>query len=244
MISRSMLRLVYRAWRYRLREDRSEIRFLLGCLRRGDIVVDIGAHKGAYMYWMAGRVRPSGRVYAFEPQPRLAAALRDVAARLAADGSIVVENLAVSSRSGGAQLHVPGGDVSPGATIEERDESWGATAEVGTVTLDEYFADLGRCERVAFIKCDVEGHELEVFRGACRILTEHRPVLLFECEERHRADHSVQGVFEYLRRLNYEGFSFGRGGRLCPLLSGGEPGNQAVNARGNNFAFLPRDSRG
>lgn len=240
MINRSMMRLVYRAWRYRLREDRSEIRFLLGCLRRGDMAVDIGAHKGAYMYWMAGCVRPGGRVYAFEPQPRLAAALRDVAAGLAADGSIVVENLAVSSRSGVAQLHVPGGEASPGATIEERDESWGATAKVRTVTLDEYFADLGRSERIAFMKCDVEGHELEVFRGGCRILTEHRPVLLFECEERHRADRSVESVFEYLRGLNYEGFFFGRGGRLCPLSGGDGPENHAVNARGNNFAFLPR----
>lgn len=242
MITRATVRLMYRAWRYRLRHDPGEIRFMLRCLQPGDIAIDIGAHKGAYTYWMARRIRPHGRVFAFEPQPRLAASLRELAARLATDGSIRVENLAVSSVSGAALLHVPDGDASPGATIENREATWGNTAEVKTVTLDEYFADLSAAERIAFIKCDVEGHELEVFRGARRILTEHRPILLFECEARHRADRSVDRVFDYLQLLNYEGFQFDIGGHLSPIFSSNEPTSRALKVGGNNFAFLPRSS--
>lgn len=239
MITRSTLRLAYRAWRYRLRHDHREISFLLRSIEPGDLVVDVGAHKGAYTYWMARRVRPGGRVYAFEPQRVLAESLRHVAAMLGPDGTVVVENLAVSSRSGDAVLCVPGGNTSPGATIEKRDAAWGNTASVKTVTLDDYFAGLHSSERVAFIKCDVEGHELEVFCGARRILTEHRPILLFECEDRHRADHSVGSVFEYLRSLRYDGYGFGPGGKLSPIVSSpGKPGMPAVP--GNNFAFLPR----
>ena len=35
--------------------------------------MDIGAHKGAYVYWMQRAVGPSGTVFAFEPQVALAA---------------------------------------------------------------------------------------------------------------------------------------------------------------------------
>jgi hypothetical protein len=38
---------------------------------------------------------------------------------------------------------------------------------------------------VSFIKCDVEGHEVEVFAGAERILAQ-QPTLLVEIEHRHR----------------------------------------------------------
>jgi hypothetical protein len=38
---------------------------------------------------------------------------------------------------------------------------------------------------VSFIKIDVEGHEESVLRGAHRLLSEQRPSLLIELEERH-----------------------------------------------------------
>lgn len=232
-------RLFHRAWRYRLRQERGEIKFLLRSIRPGDVVVDIGAHKGAYTYWMARRVGPNGRVFAFEPQPRLAATLNTVAASMKSSGSIVVENAAVSSRSGEGLLSIPDGDDSPCATMEARQEGWGRRTLVRTITLDEYFAARPDAGRIAFIKCDVEGHELEVLRGASLILEEHRPLLLLECEKRHRADESTESVFAYLRSLTYEGFYFGKDGRLIPIPIG-RAGESEHEVMGNNFAFLPR----
>ena len=49
--------------------------------------------------------------------------------------------------------------------------------------LDSFFAS--RTQPVSLIKCDVEGHEGEVFRGAEQLLRQDRPILLFECEQRH-----------------------------------------------------------
>ena len=71
MISNDYLRWIFRAWRYRLRIEKPEITFLLNHLKLGQVVLDIGAHKGAYTYWMSNRVGESGRVIAFEPQPEL-----------------------------------------------------------------------------------------------------------------------------------------------------------------------------
>ena len=66
------LRLSFRAWRYRLRNDPGAIPYLLATLGPGRMALDIGAHKGAYSYWMIKAVGPWGEVIAFEPQPELA----------------------------------------------------------------------------------------------------------------------------------------------------------------------------
>ena len=68
-------RLLHRAWRYRLRIERPEILFLLEHLAPGQTAVDVGAHKGAFTYWMDRLVGPTGHVLAFEPIPELAAYL-------------------------------------------------------------------------------------------------------------------------------------------------------------------------
>jgi Methyltransferase FkbM domain len=46
----------------------------------------------------------------------------------------------------------------------------------------------------SLIKLDVEGAELEVLQGGLRILTEHKPIVVFE----HDARGDTSGVFELL----------------------------------------------
>ena len=45
-------------------------------LRDGMVVLDLGAHAGEYTLITGALVRPSGAVFAFEPQPQLAAIIR------------------------------------------------------------------------------------------------------------------------------------------------------------------------
>jgi FkbM family methyltransferase len=58
------------------------------------------------------------------------------------------------------------------ATIAAKD-----SISVEGVSLDEYTMTMPAPD---FVKCDVEGAEVEVFRGAQRVLTEKRPVVLYE----------------------------------------------------------------
>ena len=81
------------------------------------------------------------------------------------------------------------------------------------VSLDDYF---DTDKRVSLLKIDVEGAELEIFKGAERILREQSPLLVFECEDRHLEAGSVQDVFSYLKSLGYKG-SFICGNTLLPL---------------------------
>lgn len=233
------IRWLFRAWRYRYRLERREIALLLQQLRPGDWVVDVGAHKGAYTYWMRRAVGATGRVFAFEPQPVLAARLQALVTG-AGLANVRVENAGVSSSSGSLMLSVPGGGPSPGATFERAPHAAAdcRTYAVAVTTLDEYFAGQD-ASRVRLIKCDAEGHELEVFRGAERLLAAARPRLLFECERRHRASGRVDDVFAYLQGLGYRGAFIHPGGvedigRFDPEV------HQASNERPgyvNNFLF-------
>ena len=233
------LRWFYRAWRYRLRLERQEILALLAHLGDGDTAVDIGAHKGAFTYWMLKQVGPLGHVYAFEPQPALAKRLL----RLMPPGvspKTVIEQKGLSSSPGTMNLMAPAEGTSPSASLEPApaDIASARAIPVEVTTLDEYVREHG-IEAVHFIKCDAEGHELEVFRGAEQLLSSQHPYLLFACERRHRSSGRVDDVFDYLRQLGYTGCCLGPGGRLPvsefdPEIHQRDPGDPGYI---NNFLF-------
>jgi FkbM family methyltransferase len=238
------LKWIYRAWRYRRLLDPQEIRLLLQHLRPGDIAVDVGAHKGAYAYWMRRAVGAGGRVIAFEPQPMLARALAALAAE-SGFTNLRVENLALSSSAGTMTLTVPGESTSPGASLEPAAGRVPARAyPVAVTTLDDYFSGEER-RRVRLLKCDAEGHELEIFKGGRRLLSEVRPCLLFECERRHRRSGRVEEVFGWLSDLGYRGYYIDRAG--AHDIAAFDPERHQADSGGrdyvNNFLFLPRSAR-
>ncbi|MEO1973632.1 MAG: FkbM family methyltransferase [Pirellulaceae bacterium] len=207
MPSQDKLKLLFRAYKYRYRVERNEIAFVLENLKPGQNCVDIGAHKGAFTYWMQRRVGPAGHVHAFEPQPELAEYLSKMKTAFGMNHVTIVHS-AVSDQSGFSRLYRDSA-CTPGATLNDRESETANSVVVPLVTLDGYFSQQPAC-RVDFIKCDVEGHELEVFQGGCGILTEDRPKLLFECEQRHMSERSMEEVFQYLVSLGYRGWYFKR----------------------------------
>ena len=237
------LRVVHRAWRYRLRCEPQEIAFVRTQLSAGDTAIDIGAHQGAFTYWMRKAVGPRGRVIAFEPQPEMATFLQSTkqAFRMR---NVTIVNAGLSAEPGQLTMRRPGNAPSACATLEPGGWDGGESFTVPVATLDRYCAEQ-QLRPINFIKCDVEGHELPVFHGAATILREDRPVLLFECEERMHAGGTMQDVFDFLLGLGYEG-AFFRNNRQLPLdefrpeyQQPGMPRNEYAN----NFVFLPRESQ-
>ena len=204
------LRWMARAWKYRLKIDPGEIHFIRRYLSPGDLAVDIGAHKGAYAWWMRAAVGKKGRVVAFEPNPSLA---RKLATLVNGKPNIRVENLGVSTGSETRTLVIPEHSAQEASYEIEGDPS-ARTIETRTVSLDDYFQD--RQQPIKLIKCDVEGHELAVFRGAGSILEKDRPALLFECENRHLGQHSIRDIFDYLRERGFHGYFF-QGKQTIPI---------------------------
>lgn len=207
-------RFLYRAWGYRVRQDRDEISFLRKHLRRGDVAVDMGAHKGAYMWWMSRAVGSKGRVISFEPQPELVAYLQRMKRAFRLDNVSIVA-AAVSATPGRATLFRPDGQITPGATLRPGVHGMGEQAtEVAAESLDHYLRNHSYGP-VRLIKCDVEGHELQALRGCRRILVEDRPLVLLEAVD-FLNDNGIEPVFQYLEQYGYQGF-FYRGGKLKAL---------------------------
>jgi hypothetical protein len=65
------------------------------------------------------------------------------------------------------------------------------------------------------MKCDVEGHELAVLRGAEQTLRRCLPTILIEIEQRHQGG-DIRETFAFLTDLGYGGH-FLRDRDLCAL---------------------------
>ena len=228
-----------------------ELRLLPALCARGEAAYDIGANSGIYTFWLC---RVAARVTAFEPNPKLAALLKDKFGPLIADGRLSVEGCALSDGDGSIVLHVP--QSSALASVEAG--AVGAHGQavdavtVPRVTLDRFQAGRVDGGPVGFLKIDVEGHEAAVIGGGLGLIERHRPNLLIEAEDRH-----IPGALAKLRAmldpLGYRGY-FVLSGRLCDLDDFDPVRHQsrtALNAAGthrekgriyiNNFIFVARD---
>ena len=56
------LKYLYRAYKYKYVKDSNEIGFALKHIQKGDTIIDIGCHKGAYLYWFEQKVGKQGKV--------------------------------------------------------------------------------------------------------------------------------------------------------------------------------------
>ena len=212
--AKESIRFRTRALKARLRDQKTEFDIIRRHLRPTDIACDIGANKGSFIYWLSSWCR-EGRVIAFEPQPELAASLARICVTIRLC-NVKVEAKAVYSHSGNMDLFVPSGHQ-PGASLHAKamEAETFATISVPLVSLDEYFNEH---DKVGLLKIDAEGAEFDILKGAERILRQHGPLLVFECENRHLTPDGVHDVFSYLEGLGYEG-SFVCHNRLFPISS-------------------------
>ena len=158
--------------------------------------------------------------------------------------SVRINSVALSSRSGYADLHIPidmsGTEHDSSASIENtyahaRDQT------VPLNTLDSY-----QFEGVSLIKIDVEGHEYSVIEGAESTISSSKPALLVEIEQRH-IGRPINEVFEKILSMGYHGFFIGLHG-LTSIDNFSISVHQSMEKfsanKGdyiNNFLFLHKD---
>ncbi len=146
-------------------------------LRPGMNFYDVGANLGFFSLLAARLVGQNGRVTAFEADPEIAARLREHIARNNFSW-VTVEEKAVWSEHRTASFARSDPAVSPDRGLGHVVPAAGTgTIEVEAVSLDDYTSSFPAPD---FLKCDVEGAEVEVFRGARRLLKEKRPGILCE----------------------------------------------------------------
>jgi len=141
----------------------------------GDLVVDVGANVGEFAREM---LRRGARVVAIEGDPDVAACLRRNLQ--GCEGASVVECVLWFEA---AELTFNAQPTTADSSLFSPDEGVGRAVAVSARTLDDVLADLD-VGPVALLKCDVEGAEPEVLRGAANTLNDTRAVLVDTGAER------------------------------------------------------------
>lgn len=179
----------------------SETRCIRDCLAPGGTFVDVGANIGYYSVLAATAVGPEGRVYAFEPEPVNFATLgRNVA--LNGLANVVAEPRACSDRTGTIPLYLD--ETNAGGHHLHDSKDGAAATMIGTVALDEYFAESGR--PIDLIKMDIQGHEPVALRGMMNLLRRNPRTKLiteFDAPMISKAGESPEAYLDALRSLGF-----------------------------------------
>ena len=150
----------------------------------GQTVVDVGANHGYYTVLMADMVGPEGHVVAFEPNPTIGQLLTKSVAVNGYSGRTKIHRAATTAKDGeDLSFIIPKDEPKNGHLIRSPHEKNAIT--VKGITLD---TALEKCERVDFIKIDVEGAEEGTLAGAWKTIERHRPGLLLEFNARRTQD--------------------------------------------------------
>ena len=157
--------------------------------------IDIGANNGVYAHALA---RLCAEVVAVEPNPLLAARLRRSLPR-----RVTVVEAALGSETGWSRLVLPGpqnethyrGSIEPNVIDTEC-----VGYDVRVLTIDEIANT-----PVGFMKIDVEGHEAAVLQGGRRVLTEDKPLVLIEADDRVKTGSRAE-ILASFRDIGYRQF--------------------------------------
>jgi FkbM family methyltransferase len=168
-------------------------------IRPGHVAFDIGANIGFYTMQFARLVGPTGRVHAFEPLLENRVRLQLNIELNGLGDRIVVNREAVSATTGSANLSSTPDRNSGFAKIVPDGEP------VPTISVVDYLAKNG-IDLVHFLKCDIEGHEPEMLKGAARSLGAGRiEWVMIEHNGRNLgpAGHTLRSVIETFAGYGY-----------------------------------------
>jgi FkbM family methyltransferase len=145
-------------------------------LSPNSVCIDIGCHKGLILDMLIAQC-PAGTFYAFEPIPNLFNILRR---KYRCYPNVHLSELALFSEEGTQQFFLEKHALGRSGLrnrLRSSDPSQIQQIDVKTETLDDV---LGDDVRVNFMKVDVEGAEFGVFQGGKRLITNSKPLIVFE----------------------------------------------------------------
>jgi len=160
--------------------------FKTGC------VLDIGANIGNHALYFS---EVFGRVLAFEPHPHTYKLLE-----LNAMFRKNVETWPIGLGASSARARIVENPLNLGGSrISDRIEEDASVFNIEVRRVDDVVRDV---DSVEMIKLDVEGHELDVLRGAWETIDRHQPVIIFEQLKKEFRKNSTP-VIDALRERGY-----------------------------------------
>lgn len=181
-----------------------QITFLFKTLvKSGDHVVDGGASYGRHSRVLANFVGDMGRVYCFEPLPKMVEDLN----RLKLSNITVFQMALGENEALETFFYVPENSGYSGLR-NRQDIPGNHSKQELIVTLCKLDKILGnRTTRINLIKLDLEGGEFYALRGCSELLRKDRPVILFENGLSQTASlygYSEDDFFQFFESIQYK----------------------------------------
>lgn len=147
-----------------------ETELILRQVKKGDVVVDVGANIGYYTILLADKVGKKGKVYAFEPDSTNFEILEK---NIKANGlkNVVAVKAAVGSRDGKLKLYKSSENFGDHKLYGEEK----VKEEVKIIKLDNFVK-----EKIDLVKIDTQGWEPEVIDGAKNLIEKWKPIMFME----------------------------------------------------------------
>jgi methyltransferase, FkbM family len=179
-----------------------------GLLKEGCVAFDCGANIGMYTLKMAKSVGSEGRVISIEPHDIVRKKLEANISFNRLRDRITVIPCALSGSCGTTVFHYPpASDVNQGnASLYRKGDDW-LEKEVEVKTIDKIAEELNLL-RVDIIRCDVQGEELNLLKGAENVIRLYAPVICLRYDKNvaAAANLKIEELISYLHGLNYLAF--------------------------------------
>ncbi len=217
--------------------EHSNIAFLTRHVRPDTFVFDVGANIGLMAIPILHSC-PSCSVISFEPSPNVLPFLRKTIGGSSVRQRWTLIEKAVADFEGSTRFAVgdPKASLFDGIRDTERIGGDKRQTEVPVTTLDSVWESKGR-PVVSIIKCDVEGGELAVLKGAMQCLQKTKPAVLTEWYAQNlQANHcEPDAILRFCSDIGYRIFS-------APAFSEvtDATGLRLQMAVTESFALLPR----
>jgi len=175
---------------------------MLPYIKKGDIIVDVGANIGTTVIPSAMAVEDSGRIIAFEAHPVICKYLSDNI-KLNKLNNVTVHNFAIGEKKGTVTISDEDADDQNNININKIGH------KVKSALLDDFTAEL---EKIDLLKIDVEGYELFVLQGAVETLKKTECINI-EISEEHfsRFGYSCSDVITEIMKAGFKCFKYSNG---------------------------------
>lgn len=184
--------------------ENEEMQMQFHLINDGMNVFDIGANLGWYSLHVA-KMKPNCKIYAFEPLPATFAYLSENI-KLNRLTNITIFNFGFSD-SDGTFTFFYDPQLSVNASLTNLSESQ-TTQEVNCIvqTLDRFIEKT--MINIDFLKCDVEGAELLVFKGGRETIKQNLPIIFSEMLRKWSAkfNYHPNDIIKSLKDLGYQCF--------------------------------------
>ena len=187
-------------------------------VKPGDHVIDVGAHIGFMTAHMAQLTGPAGKVYSFEPDPRVRELLiKSMRANEYLDKQVTVFPYALGAEEKEITFYLTtqtgwstavAGHFPP----EQYDE-----VKVSCTSLDTLLQNGSIKGEIKLIKIDAEGFEVDVIEGAKGLIRKYKPVLIMEVWDDHlkRRGYSAIHLINKIKEFGYQVTQVGKMDVLC-----------------------------